>query len=118
MNHIDRTLGWIYFRHTLMAPATIFMLLLVAFASWLYYGVFNANPPKVIYWAIGIPFYFFDIIYNIVCGTFIFLELPRELIYTSRVARHKDSPYAGTSQFATFVCQVLDYFDPGHCGKV
>lgn len=117
MKHIERALGWLYIRHTLMAPATLFMLLFGAFCAWLYHNVFDEQPPLWATVAFGLPFYICDIIYNAICGTFIFLELPREWVYTNRVARHRVSPYEGTALFARHVCMVLDYFDPGHCDK-
>lgn len=58
-----------------------------------------------------------DVLFNLVTGTLLFLELPRELLFTSRVSRHLDR--AGwRGDLARWFCrELLDPFDPsgGHC---
>lgn len=115
---IDRSLGWLYIRANLVAWATLFMLLLSAFTSFVYFTLCNGNPPKLVYYGLAVPFYVCDIFYNVVFGSFIYLEIPRELIFTKRIARHRNSPYDGPATYSKFACKVLDYFDPGHCNKV
>ena len=121
MNFVDRKLGWIYIRHMLMAPAAVIMLLMCSIASFVFYTMLDGRKPKNIFGyallaVVGIPFLLFDVFFNAVCGTFIFLELPREWLFTQRLERHKKSPYAGPAKYSQWICSVLDYYDPGHCG--
>lgn len=60
-----------------------------------------------------------DFIYNVLVGSILFLEPPREWLLTTRLKRHlgKDG-YKGN--LARWVCRhLLDPFDPKgtHCGK-
>lgn len=71
--------------------------------------------------ALGYPWLYaglvVDVLFNLTWGTLMFLELPRELLYTSRVSRH----YAKRSwrgALARWVCrELLDPLDPTgrHC---
>jgi len=63
--------------------------------------------------------YLFDIAYNVIVGTLMFLELPREFLLTDRLKRHLSS---GRSHWrwaiANWFCQnFLNAFDPSgrHC---
>lgn len=115
MSYVNRSLGWIEIRHLAVAPVSLVLLLMYWFIMTIHFRVFNENTPWPIYYALGVPFLIFDILYNAICGTFIFLELPKESLFTSRVERHRQSPYHGPREYATFVCKVLDVWHPGHC---
>lgn len=61
--------------------------------------------------------YVIDVLFNAVIGSVIFFELPRELLFTSRVSRLNDSD-GWRGRLARWVCtQLLDPFDPDgkHC---
>lgn len=58
-----------------------------------------------------------DVLFNLVTGTLLFLERPRELLFTSRVSRLNDRP-GWRGDLARWFCrELLDPFDPsgGHC---
>jgi len=56
-----------------------------------------------------------DVLFNFVIGTMIFLEIPRELLFTSRCQRHLKSS-GWRLRNAHFVCTyLLNPFDEGHC---
>lgn len=61
-----------------------------------------------------------DFVYNVVVGSILFLEPPREWLLTTRLKRHLgEDGYKGN--LARWVCRhLLDPFDPKgtHCGKV
>lgn len=69
-----------------------------------------AYPTAIVAWL-------WDCAFNIFAGTLLFLELPHELVFTSRCERHmKEKGWRG--QEARFWCRnLLDPFDPGgkHC---
>ena len=58
-----------------------------------------------------------DVSFNLVWGTMIFLDIPREWLFTSRISRLNDlSTWRG--ELARWVCrELLDPFDPEgeHC---
>ena len=58
-----------------------------------------------------------DVLFNLTFGTVFFMELPRELLFTSRVSRLNDrTDWRG--KVATYFCRkLLDPFDPDgkHC---
>ena len=54
-----------------------------------------------------------DLAFNLVIGTGLFLELPRELMFTSRVKRHvRDAGWRG--RLAKFFARQLNQIDIGH----
>ena len=55
-----------------------------------------------------------DVLFNVVCGTYLFRELPREFTFTSRCKRHKASGGWRASKAKAW-CAQLNKFDPGHC---
>ncbi len=58
-----------------------------------------------------------DVVFNLTIGTVMFMELPKELLFTSRCKRHKhESPIGWRRDLAWFACKQLDQIDPGHCG--
>lgn len=70
---------------------------------------------------LGYPWLIFfmlvDVLFNIVIGTVIFLELPRELLFTSRVSRLNDRGGWRGGLAKWFCRELLDPFDPSgrHC---
>lgn len=56
-----------------------------------------------------------DALYNLIAGTLMFLDPPRELLFTSRLKRYR----AGTgwrARLAGWFCrELLNPYDPGHC---
>lgn len=58
-----------------------------------------------------------DVAFNLTWGSILFVEVPRELLFSSRVSRHNDN--AGwRGGLATWICgELLDPFDPRgqHC---
>ena len=64
--------------------------------------------------------YLLDILFNWVIGTILFLELPKNGVFTSHLNRHylKDT---WRGKIATWICrELLNTFDPnpfGHCKK-
>lgn len=117
MHFVDRSLAWMYVRHTLIAPATFIMLIMCVIASFAYYKVGSVIPKWIPMIIVGIPFIILDVIYNVVFGSFVFLEFPREWLYTKRIVRHRNSPYSGPREFSHFMCRILDHWDPGHCNN-
>jgi hypothetical protein len=72
-------------------------------ARWYHYAL--AAPILVV----GYPL---DVAFNVIVGSLIFRELPREFLFTSRVDRHAR---AG-NRFAQWVCRhLLNPWDDGHC---
>ena len=57
-------------------------------------------------------------VWNGVFGTMLFLELPKELYFSARVGRHKNSSSGWRHKLAMFFCsRLLDPFDEKHCDK-
>jgi hypothetical protein len=58
-----------------------------------------------------------DVIFNVVAGTIMFIEIPKEFLFTTRVSRLNDgTDWRG--KLANWFCeQLLDPFDPAgkHC---
>lgn len=60
----------------------------------------------------------FDVALNIIVGTVIFLEMPREWVFTSRLQRHLYKSHGWQLRRAEWFCHnILDPFDPSgsHC---
>lgn len=72
---------------------------------------------KIFAYPWAVLFLFMDVAFNLVVGTIIFLEPPREWLFTARVSRLNDGD-DWRGKLATFLCtQLLDPFDPDgrHC---
>lgn len=61
-----------------------------------------------------------DLVWNCTIAWVMFLEPPKELMFTARCKRHKmswqtslDGPWRG--RLAWWWCKQLDQMDPGHC---
>lgn len=68
-------------------------------------------------WVIKVPIWTFlvlgfvvDILFNWLIGTFIFMEFPREFVFTDRVQRQ----YRKGNKRAAFWVDVLNKIEPGH----
>ena len=66
--------------------------------------------PLYLLLAIGLPL---DIAWNVIAGTLMFQELPRELTFTSRLKRWK-AEGGRRGQRARWWAAELNKFDPGH----
>lgn len=58
-----------------------------------------------------------DVVFNVIYGTIVFRELPRELLFTSRCQRHLKKSSGRKLRVATWHCiRLLDPFEEGgHC---
>lgn len=74
-------------------------------------------------WHIKAPLYFYlavgavaDFIFNVLVATVIFVELPRELLFTDRVKRHvtKGNKRQYRFKLAQYFKRTLNKIDPGH----
>lgn len=76
------------------------------------------GPIKVIGYAIAFIGVVIDVIYNVIIGSIIFFEIPKELLFTARCDRHiPQKTWRGS--LARWICKyMLDPFDKGgkHCG--
>jgi len=73
----------------------------------------------IFFWQIIIVGLLFDVAMNLIVGTLFFRELPRELVFTSRLQRHLKESHGWRLRMAAWWCEhLLDPFDPspsGHC---
>jgi hypothetical protein len=65
---------------------------------------------KVMLWPLVVIGLVLDVAFNVVFGSLMFLELPRELLFTSRCQRHAHKG----SRLALWWAKQLNAFDPGH----
>jgi len=82
----------------------------------IYYRKWKAGEAKWFHYLIGAPlgaiFLPIDMILNIIVGSILFLELPREFLFTARLDRHARKG----SKLAQWICKyILNPFDEGHC---
>ena len=59
-----------------------------------------------------------DVLINIFLATFIFLDMPRELLMTRRMIRYRKTDNGWRAKLSQFICDhLLDVFDPkgNHC---
>ena len=62
---------------------------------------------------IGLPL---DVLLNAVVGTIVFLDPPREWLFTARLQRYKRETIGWRSSTAWWMCEhLLNQFDEGHC---
>jgi hypothetical protein len=109
----------IHERHMILGPISFMVL---AFYAIIFTIIHKMNYKGKFEWKF-LPLYPFviifaivDLIYNITIGTLLFLELPKELLFTSRLKRHKNGPDGDNKDFAIYVCsKLMDRYDPGHC---
>ena len=97
-----------------VGPVIALLYVWFALVMWLHYR--SGILWKLSYVLIGVPFVLADVLFNVVIGSFIFWELPREWLFTTRLSRHKNS---GVSQpryeVAWRLCRLLSAYDNNHC---
>lgn len=106
----------------LLTAAGLYILMLV---TWLFYlAAMSLIPIKdqltgfvkfngYILISIGVTL---DISVNLIIGTLLFLELPKELVFTKRLQRHKLDDTAWKYKVACWLCtNLLNPFDHNHC---
>ncbi len=117
------------FSDTLTILGTVVLYLYVFFFMYVgIMGLYRAHLDKVLTkpgYVLGAPWlvigYMLDIVANFTIFVVIFLELPRELLVTSRLKRHLSDVNNTDSwrwRVAHQICiKLLDYFDPRrqHC---
>lgn len=103
----------------------LFLLLVTWF---LFINVMSAKNhkekiPKIVYYGILYPMFYtgvaLDFVFNVVYGTVIFQELPKDWLFTGRLRRvliveKEDSWKYKTAMF--FCKRMLEPWDPDHCG--
>lgn len=104
----------------------LFLLLLVPF-TWLQYLAIMTlsrardagtlpGPAATIGTAILCIGYLCDFLLNVLVGTILFLELPREWLLSPRVARLQKGDAGYRQTVAAWICvNLLDPFDPSGC---
>ena len=107
-------------RHMLVGPLSFLLLLWFAIGYALKDYFEPRGVPSILrsvaIVTIVLPFAVADILYNVLVGTFLFWELPKELMFTSRLGRWKkrtDDPMK--SAYAKYICGLLHLHDPDHC---
>ena len=100
---------WRIMRYLLVGPITFIIYALFAFGFWIFCKVEDTWFDPV--WSIvyGLPFLILDILYNVLIGSFIWWEFPKELLYTDRIKRWDDR-----SEFAKVMGEYMNIWDPGH----
>ena len=95
--------------YLITALITLFLLLCFIPIFWM-----KNTLPKWVFWPVfALPvlaFVALDIVYNVVVGSLLFWELPREALFTNRLKRWDAVSDPRVARFA----RVLNYFDPGH----
>ena len=82
---------------------TLWLLLQFILLSWL-----DRHVSRWFWWPFGIAFILQDVLYNVVVGTLMFLELPREWLFTTRLKKMGDDRRVDRFR------ETLNYFDPEH----
>ncbi len=109
--------GWVWLGISLLILwcVVVNMFVMAMYAK----KVCEQNP---VHWSLKWPMYVgvaiglvADFLFNFAPATALFLEPPRELLFTSRVTRHLNSS-GWRQKKARFWCTQLHYFDHGHCG--
>ena len=109
------------------AALLVYLMYPIFWATWLFYLAFMEIKSNRVQYknALGIAWYggypillvalLCDTLFNITFGTVYYRELPRELLFTSRCARHLKGTGIQLAR-AQFVCtNLLDPADKGHC---
>lgn len=106
--------------------AAILLYPLLAFVTWIFFlavmdlkkardaGRLTKAAQMLGYLILG-PGYALDFLFN-VASSFLFIEFPKELLFTARVSRHIKAT-GWRANLARWFCEnLLNPFDPGHCG--
>ena len=103
--------------------------LLALYVLWLFYlavmNLYRAKKAKTISWPalmLGYPILIIgallDLLVNVLIMSLVFLEPPRELLVTQRLARHIKTAKGWRAKLAYLICHhLLNAFDPSgdHC---
>lgn len=107
----------------LLIPAGV----VVVYTLWVLYlavmnlrAAQNAGTLSTAAYKLGLPVLYFglfmDFAVNMTVCTVLFLELPKDLLVTARVSRHKFTGTGYRKTMATWFCaHLLDPFDPAGC---
>jgi len=93
---------WCYL---IAAPVTLWLLLQFSF-----YAMLDRFLPRWLVVVLALPFIVQDVIYNLLIGSLLFWEWPREWLFTDRLKRHDRLGSYGVDRFAV----TLNALDPGH----
>lgn len=96
---------WFEFWYGIFGPVTAAMQVWFTF-----YAVLDRFLPRKVVLILAIPFIVVDVIYNILIGTILFLDLPREMMLTTRLKRLDKKGVYGVRRFK----KVLNWLDSGH----
>jgi hypothetical protein len=127
---------WPVMRHYALSPITFIVYVFYAFGFWVHHSTkgdslinkiwhylydhwmgndyLDHSFTKFWFYIYGVPFITIDILYNVIIGTLIWLELPRlktEKTYTKRLKRKKIEGH----YLAWKLCYELSIWDPKHC---
>ncbi|PIY28409.1 MAG: hypothetical protein COZ09_10190 [Comamonadaceae bacterium CG_4_10_14_3_um_filter_60_42] len=102
--------SWFEIRYLIVAPVTLALLVY-------FMGLFRAKPAvdryKVL-WIIAAPFVVvflvMDALYQLIIGTWLFLERPRDILFTGRLKRLDEAGDCRVDRFK----RTLNEIDPGH----
>lgn len=98
---------------------------LLAFMTWIFFlAVMDLKKAReagtltktATFFAFGVLWigYVLDMLFNL-ASSVLFLELPREILFTARVSRHIKG-IGWRAKMARWFCEnLLNPFDPGHC---
>lgn len=60
---------------------------------------------------------FMDVLFNFICGTIYYREIPKEWLFTARCSRHLKGSGIQLERAEHACNNLLDPFDAGHCLK-
>ncbi|MFU8834024.1 MAG: hypothetical protein ACNA7F_02015 [Roseovarius sp.] len=101
---------WFEVRYLIMAPFTLALLVQFAVLMWVQRRV--PKPLLYLFYPAAAVFLVEDFIYQVVVGTFLFLDRPRDVLFTGRLKR-LDAQDPADYQVWRFK-RVLNALDPGH----
>jgi len=103
--------GWKFLRQLLVGPisAALYLYLIIGYGGYRLLGQDNIIARMWLFIVAG-PFLVLNALYNIIIGTFIWLDLPRELAYTQRITRYVKQG----DKLAKWIAITLNEADPNH----
>jgi hypothetical protein len=111
-------LDYLLFSAALFVTTFIFYLAVMKLRDARDQGILNTLNWSVIWLAYAILYVglVLDMLLDWIVLTVMFLELPKEILSTSRVKRHKNHGEGWRKSLATWLCNnFLSPFDPTHC---
>lgn len=107
------------FRENIIWPVTWTMLQAFGLGFWFIRQYKKDRRWGIIAYPYAAVFILLDVIYNIIFGSFLFWEKPEELVFTSRLEKHKKGTARNSTiasqDLAYYYCERLNEHDPGHC---